>query len=89
MDNLSIIETTSQNSGTKNIRILKQALDDFKIIYGHYNEKYKDLEGQILSSILKFTLAASFEIKTGIEESDKLEVIKSNSDFLSHVTYSD
>ncbi|OOR09995.1 hypothetical protein BW897_24875 [Bacillus cereus] len=89
MDNLSIIETTSQNSGTKNIRILKQALDDFKIIYGHYNEKYKDLEGQILSSILKFTLAASFEIKTGIEENDKLEVIKSNSDFLSHVTYSD
>ncbi|PFU61950.1 P-loop NTPase fold protein [Bacillus thuringiensis] len=89
MDNLSIIETTSQNSGTKNLRILKQALDDFKIIYGHYNEKYKDLEGQILSSILKFTLAASFEIKTGIEENNKLEVIKSNSDFLSHVAYSD
>lgn len=89
MDNLSIIETTSQNSGTKNIRILKQALDDFKIIYGHYNEKYNDLDNRILSSILKFTLAASFEIKTGIEENDKLEVIRSNSDFISHVTYSD
>ncbi|EJQ36079.1 hypothetical protein IEE_05460 [Bacillus cereus BAG5X1-1] len=88
MDNLSIIETTSQNSGTKNIRILKQALDDFKIIYGHYNEKYKDLDDQILSSILKFTLAASFEIKSGIEDNDKLEAIGTNSDFLSHITYS-
>ncbi|MFL0404964.1 P-loop NTPase fold protein [Bacillus nitratireducens] len=88
MDNLSIIETTSQNSGTKNIRILKQALDDFKIIYGHYNEKYKDLDDQILSSILKFTLAVSFEIKSGIEDNDKLEAIGTNSDFLSHITYS-
>lgn len=89
MDNLSIIETTSLNSGSKNIRILKQALDDFKIIYGHYNENYTDLDVQILSSILKFTLAASYEIKAGIEDNDKLEAIASNSDFLSHVVYSE
>lgn len=88
MDNLSIIETTALNSGTKNIRILKQALDDFKIIYGHYNKKHKGSGDQILSSILKFTLAASFEIKAGIEDNDKLEAIKNDSDFLSHVTYS-
>ncbi|PEM56126.1 P-loop NTPase fold protein [Bacillus wiedmannii] len=88
MDNLSIIETTALNSGTKNIRILKQALDDFKIIYGHYNKKHKGSGDQILTSILKFTLAASFEIKAGIEDNDKLEAIKNNSDFLSHVAFS-
>lgn len=52
-----------KESQTNNVRILKQALDDFELIFSKYNKDCSDLGDGILTSILRYTLASSFEIK--------------------------
>ncbi|MBE2918678.1 hypothetical protein HPK02_07170 [Anoxybacillus flavithermus] len=81
-ENLGVINDTFRYSGTENIRILKHALDDFELIYSKVMYKYSHMD-HILPLILKFTLAASFEIKSGAEGNEELEKLNSNDDFLS------
>ncbi|MCU5537236.1 KAP family NTPase [Bacillus cereus] len=80
-DNLTTIEDTYRESDSKNIRILKQALEDFDLIYQNCKESdYKS--DAMLRSILKFVLAASYEIKTNIQNNEELERINSHKDFI-------
>ncbi|MFE6588300.1 hypothetical protein ACFVM9_26965, partial [Bacillus mobilis] len=80
-NNLATIENTYKESDSKNIRVLKQALEDFDLIYQYFNECGYKTDG-ILKSILKFVLAASFEIKTNVQNNDVLERINSHKDFV-------
>ncbi|PWW26609.1 KAP-like P-loop domain-containing protein [Cytobacillus oceanisediminis] len=71
-----------KDSGTENIRILKQALDDFELIYLRYKEEYNELGVEVLLSILVYTLAVSFEIKSEQEGNKDLELATSDTLFL-------
>ncbi|PGM57294.1 hypothetical protein CN947_23395 [Bacillus cereus] len=85
-ENLELIIATFQQSGTKNIRILKQAIGDFESIYPKFKEKYSSqLDTSVLSCILMFILAASFEIKSGAEGNEEFKNVESNDDFLSNI----
>lgn len=70
--NLDIIISVFRDSGTENVRILKQGLDDFQLIFHKYQENYKSLGDEVLTSILISTLATSFEIKSGAESNEDL-----------------
>jgi hypothetical protein len=85
--NLQIIINTFIDSGTENIRILKQALEDFDFIFERVKGSSHKLTDDLLVSILKFTLSASFEIKSGAEGNNELERVKSNDDFLSTICF--
>ncbi|MHC8522518.1 P-loop NTPase fold protein [Rossellomorea sp. H39__3] len=80
--NLQGIIGVFKDSRTDNVRILKQAFDDFEMIYTKYNEDYRELGEDILTSILIYTLAVSFEIKTGQEGNTALEKATANSLYL-------
>ncbi|MED3583646.1 P-loop NTPase fold protein [Bacillus thuringiensis] len=80
-NNLLTIQNTYKESDSKNIRILKQALEDFDLIYQNCKEcGYKS--DTMLEAILKFLLAASFEIKTNVPNNEVLERCNSHSHFL-------
>ncbi|MEW9595141.1 P-loop NTPase fold protein [Bacillus toyonensis] len=81
--NIEIIETTFKESGTKNIRILKQGLEDFELIHKNF-KKYNYESNVMLQSILKFVIAASFAIKTNMPNNEKLEELISHEDFESN-----
>ncbi len=80
-NNLATIENTYKESESKNIRVLKQALEDFDLIYQNCKECDYKLD-TMLESILKFVLAASFEIKTNIPNNEELQNINSHKDFI-------
>ncbi|MGX4584519.1 hypothetical protein [Paenibacillus chitinolyticus] len=88
LNNQSIIEYLFKQSGKDNIRILKHGLDDFELIYMNITEMYPSLNTEIITSILKFTLVASFEIKSGSLGYDKLKKLSSNDDLISILTIS-
>ncbi|MGY1418846.1 P-loop NTPase fold protein [Bacillus cereus] len=78
--NMEIVETTFKESKTKNIRILKQGLEDFELIYQNC-KKDKYNSDVMFKSLLKFVLAASYEIKTNTPLNEGLEKTNSNRDF--------
>ncbi|HFJ9454144.1 TPA: P-loop NTPase fold protein [Bacillus tropicus] len=82
--NIDIVETTFKESETKNIRILKQGLDDFALIHKRF-EEYDYKSNIMLQSILKFVLAASFAIKTDMPNNEELEEISSHDDFMAEI----
>jgi len=71
-ENLEMVIRVFKDSRTENIRILKQGLDDFELIYHKFQDRYSHLGNEILSSILIYTLAASFEIKSGTKGNEDL-----------------
>lgn len=75
--NSAIITQTFNRSGTRNLRILKHALNDFQKIYEITERYYADINDIILKSLLIFTIAISFEIKAGKITKDKLKEINS------------
>ncbi len=79
LDNINIV---FKESHTDNIRILKQGLEDFKTIYNKYKANYNELGEEVLTAILVFTLAVSFEIKSGREGNEKLSGMKNDDLFL-------
>ncbi|PEP73929.1 hypothetical protein CN581_28980 [Bacillus toyonensis] len=78
--NIQIIDATFKESGNRNIRILKQALEDFELIYQQCEQSDYELD-EMPRSILKFVLAASFEIKNNEPGNEELKDIHSNDDF--------
>lgn len=62
-ENTNYIIATFNKSGTKNLRILKHALNDFKKIYEMVNKSNPNTDYRILQTMLIFTIAISFEIK--------------------------
>ena len=71
-ENSSLIMSTFKRSGTRNLRILKQALNDFKKIYEMTEKLYPNTNRLVMQTMLIFTIAASFEIKAGKITKEKL-----------------
>ena len=82
-ENTRLIITTFNRSGTRNLRILKHALNDFKKIYEMVNKNYPNTNHRDLQTMLIFTIAVSFEIKAGKITKDKFVNINSNEEYKS------
>ena len=80
-ENSNLIISTFNKSGTRNLRILKHALNDFKKIFDMVNENYPNTNNRILQTMLIFTIAISFEIKAGKVTKDKFTNIMDNEDY--------
>ena len=80
-ENTRLIISTFEKSGTRNLRILKHALNDFKKIFDMVNKKYSNTNQVVLQTMLIFTIAVSFEIKAGKVTKDKFINIKDNEEY--------
>ena len=81
--NTNLIISTFNKSGTRNLRILKHALNDFKKIYTMVNKNYPNTNYRVMQTMLIFTIAVSFEIKAGKITKDKFLNISSNEEYKS------
>lgn len=82
-ENTRLIISTFHRSGTRNLRILKHALNDFKKIYEMVSKSYPNTSNRIMQTMLIFTIAVSFEIKAGKITKDKFVNIKDNEEYKS------
>ena len=82
-ENTGLIISTFNKSGTRNLRILKHALNDFKKIYEMVNKAYPNTNHRVMQTMLIFTIAVSFEIKAGKITKDKFVNIKDNEEYKS------
>ncbi len=82
-ENTGLIISTFNKSGTRNLRILKHALNDFKKIYEMVNRSYPNTNHRVMQTMLIFTIAVSFEIKAGKITKDKFVNIKDNEEYKS------
>ena len=82
-ENTELILTTFKKSGTKNLRILKHALNDFSKIFEEVNKMYPNTNNRVMQTMLIFTIAVSFEIKTGKITKEKFKNIKDNEEYKS------
>ena len=82
-ENTRLITNTFNKSGTRNLRILKHALNDFKKVFDMVNKNYPNTSQKVLRTMLVFTIAISFEIKAGKVTKDKLKNIKDNDEYKS------
>ena len=82
-ENTRLIISTFERSGTRNLRILKHALNDFKKIYEMVNKSYPNTSHRVIQTMLIFTIAISFEIKAGKVTKDKFMNIKDNEEYKS------
>lgn len=81
--NTGLIISTFNKSGTRNLRILKHALNDFRKIFEMVNNEYPNTNNRVLQTMLIFTIAVSFEIKAGKITKDKFVNIKDNEEYKS------
>ena len=86
--NTSLIISTFEKSGTRNLRILKHALADFKKIFDMVNKSYPNTNNRVMQTMLIFTIAVSFEIKAGKITKDKFVNIEDNEEYKSMVVSS-
>ncbi len=80
-ENTNLIISTFNKSGTRNLRILKHALNDFKKIFDMVNKSYPNTNHRVMQTMLIFTIAVSFEIKAGKITKDKFININSNEEY--------
>lgn len=80
-ENTNLIISTFNKSGTRNLRILKHALNDFKKIFDMVNKSYPNTNHRVMQTMLIFTIAISFEIKAGKVTKDKFINIGSNEEY--------
>ena len=80
-ENTNLIISTFNKSGTRNLRILKHALNDFKKIFEIVNKAYPNTNRRVLQTMLIFTIAVSFEIKAGKITKNKFVNIQSNEEY--------
>ena len=81
--NTNLIISTFNKSGTRNLRILKHALNDFAKIYITVNKHYPNTNYRVLQTMMIFTIAISFEIKSGKITKDKFLNIMNNEEYKS------
>ncbi len=86
--NTGLITSTFEKSGTRNLRILKHALADFKKVFDMVTTSYPNTNNRILQTMLIFTIAISFEIKAGKITKDKFVNVKDNEEYKSIVVSS-
>lgn len=82
-ENTNLIISTFKKSGTRNLRILKHALNDFSKIFNEVSKLYPNTNNLIMQTMLIFTIAVSFEIKTGKIIKEKFKNIKDNEEYKS------
>ncbi len=82
-EHTNLITSTFVKSGTRNLRILKHALNDFSKVYEVVNKYYPNTKLRVLQTMLIFTIAISFEIKAGRITKDKFVTIDSNEEYKS------
>ena len=82
-ENTNLIISTFNKSGTRNLRILKHALNDFRKVFEVINKNYPKTNYRIMQTMLIFTIAVSFEIKAGKITKDKFININSNEEYKS------
>ena len=82
-ENTGLIISTFHKSGTRNLRILKHALNDFKKIFEMVNKSYPNTNHRVMQTMLIFTIAVSFEVKAGRITKDKFVNIKDNEEYKS------
>ena len=80
-EHTNLITSTFIKSGTRNLRILKHALNDFKKVFENVNKFYPNTNLRVLQTMLIFTIAVSFEIKAGKITKDKFVNISSNEEY--------
>ena len=80
-ENTNLIISTFNKSGTRNLRILKHSLTNFKKIFDMVNKSYPNTNHRVLQTILIFTIAISFEIKAGKITKDKFVNINNNEEY--------
>ena len=80
-ENTNIIVNTFNKSGTRNLRILKHALNDFKKVFEMVNKSYPNTNNRVMQTMLIFTIAISFEIKAGKVTKDKFININTNEEY--------
>ncbi len=82
-ENTELIMNTFKKSGTRNLRILKHALNDFSKIFEEVNKMYPNTNNRVMQTMLIFTIAVSFEIKAGKITKEKFKNIKDNEEYKS------
>ena len=82
-EHTNLITNTFIKSGTRNLRILKHALNDFQKIFETVNDFYPNTNLRVLQTMLIFTIAVSFEIKAGKITKNKFININSNEEYKS------
>ena len=82
-ENTILTMSTFKRSGTRNLRILKQALNDFKKIYEMIDKHYPNTNKRLMQTILIFTIAVAFEIKAGKITKEKFKIIEDNEEYKS------
>ena len=80
-ENTGYIINTFNRSGTRNLRILKHALNDFKKIFEMVNKYYPNTNYRVLQTMLIFTIAISFEIKAGKITKEKFINLQNNEEY--------
>lgn len=80
-ENTNLIISTFNKSGTRNLRILKHALNDFQKVFEMVNKNYPNVSNRVMQTMLIFTIAISFEIKAGKITKDKFVDIKDNNEY--------
>lgn len=80
-ENTKLIISTFNKSGTRNLRILKHSLTNFKKIFDMVNNSYPNTNHRVLQTMLIFTIAISFEIKAGKITKDKFVNINDNEEY--------
>ena len=79
--NTKLIINTFHRIGTRNLRILKHALNDFKKVYEMVNKTYPNTNNRVMQTMLIFTIAVSFEIKAGKITKEKFTNINDNEEY--------
>ena len=82
-ENTRLIILTFERSGTRNLRILKHALNDFQKIYEMVEKNYPNTNNRVMQTMLIFTIAISFEINAGKITKDKFINVKDNEEYKS------
>lgn len=68
-------------TNTKNLRVLKHALNDFEKIYNMIMYEYPNVTQELMKTVLMFTVAIAFEIKIGSNVKQCFSDISSNDDY--------
>ena len=80
---IGTIINTFNKTNTRNLRVLKHALNDFERVYDNVTKEYPTVSNDMLRTLLIFTIAISFEIKVGNVVKAKFSSVKSNEEYRS------
>ncbi len=84
-EEMSTIISTFNKTNTKNLRVLKHALNDFERIFTAVKDNYPETPREVLKTLLMFTIAVSFEIKIGSEVKQIFSDVESNEEYQSYI----